>query len=824
MSSKKIRTGHLSLDPYENAIVVNYEVEITDHSTGQTETTQKETKVRLKTIKVDTNLSKLAKDIVNKSKYISEKKLPLVSQLVYDLQQRQFQDDDMDFDNKNEMEAPTMDKIDEYMEMLYGGEDEVAEKIKGCTQILQLCKFVGNLEVLIQNMQLMSALSRVLNDDYKRSMELSYKLCSIFLALSNFMEMHTILSNYRVGAMTMKVVELELKRSLHREEERTRGSKENSEPGREGSNNKHTTNGATQLVEESPKDRALSRRQDRLLFVALHVLINLAEDVSVERKMVKRELVQMLSQLLNRRTPDTLLLILAFLKKLSIFEENKSLMCQPDVGMIYNLAAFLPTSHNQVTTSALRLLFNLSFSKECRQAMIAVGMIPKLVDMLKKAPFRAKTIRLLYHLSADATTCAIFANTDIVPIIMQLIINFPQKIIAKELAALAINVSLDPDCAEQFTEHRGISHLLSRVDEYGDVLLAKVIRNISQWTFGEQRKIAKIEEHVEMLKKDRIKQREIRNNIDNFSRREEGKNGDRGDEEDEDNGMIEMDLPKIPGYAQKRLWSSDIQNIIKMALDCDSHDLLVELLGILGNITNSDMPKGKNWGTMMTDYNLCNFVSKLLVPGMSQNDVVLETVILIGQFVHDEEGQMLIASSSLIRALHELWQDKGDDSEILLQLLAVFHKMLHWPDCREELLYSTEAISDICECVNKNHTATRYLAEKCLDRVMEHDRSETGELGELGAQVRRRRFLAHNREWIEEVVRDDVHSNHHHNHHHTGDRVYRHSSDDLLDDDDHDNNQHFVTGSGQKLQMNTSQLSSGVDDSGGSRDWEGWGN
>ena len=55
------------------------------------------------------------------------------------------------------------------------------------------------MEVLIQNMQLTSALSRVLADDYKRSMELSYNLCSIFLALSNFMEMHTILGNYRIG-------------------------------------------------------------------------------------------------------------------------------------------------------------------------------------------------------------------------------------------------------------------------------------------------------------------------------------------------------------------------------------------------------------------------------------------------------------------------------------------------------------------------------------------------------------------------------------------------------------------------------------------------
>jgi len=33
--SKKIRTGHLSLDPYEHAIVVEYEVTITDLDTGE---------------------------------------------------------------------------------------------------------------------------------------------------------------------------------------------------------------------------------------------------------------------------------------------------------------------------------------------------------------------------------------------------------------------------------------------------------------------------------------------------------------------------------------------------------------------------------------------------------------------------------------------------------------------------------------------------------------------------------------------------------------------------------------------------------------------
>ena len=174
---------------------------------------------------------------------------------------------------------------------------------------------MGNLEQLIQNMQLMSALSRVFADDFKRSSELSFNLCRIFLSFSNFMEMHSILSNYRVGALTMKVVELELKRTRHKAEERQKAAEDMVEVSK-----KHEM-----------KEAILARRQDKIIFVALHLLINLAEDVSVEKKMVKKNLVVMLTENLNRRTPDCLMLILTFLRKLSIFSENKTIMANSEV-------------------------------------------------------------------------------------------------------------------------------------------------------------------------------------------------------------------------------------------------------------------------------------------------------------------------------------------------------------------------------------------------------------------------------------------------------------------------------------------------------------
>jgi Kinesin-associated protein (KAP) len=78
-------------------------------------------------------------------------------------------------------------------------------KIQGTAQILSLCTQVSNLEHLVQDQTLMGALTRVLNEEYKKSVVLCYNIMRAFLAFSNFAEMHPILANFRVGNITMKV-------------------------------------------------------------------------------------------------------------------------------------------------------------------------------------------------------------------------------------------------------------------------------------------------------------------------------------------------------------------------------------------------------------------------------------------------------------------------------------------------------------------------------------------------------------------------------------------------------------------------------------------
>jgi len=50
-----------------------------------------------------------------------------------------------------------------------------------------------------------------LQEEYKKNVDLTFNILRIFLAFSNFIEMHSLMSNYRVGVLTMKAVELQVR-------------------------------------------------------------------------------------------------------------------------------------------------------------------------------------------------------------------------------------------------------------------------------------------------------------------------------------------------------------------------------------------------------------------------------------------------------------------------------------------------------------------------------------------------------------------------------------------------------------------------------------
>lgn len=65
-------------------------------------------------------------------------------------------------------------------------------------------------------------------------------------------------------------------------------------------------------------------KQDKLFYISLTILLNLAEDYQIEKKMKNRKIVTILVRMLERNDFHLLIVVLLFLRKLSIIAENKN--------------------------------------------------------------------------------------------------------------------------------------------------------------------------------------------------------------------------------------------------------------------------------------------------------------------------------------------------------------------------------------------------------------------------------------------------------------------------------------------------------------------
>lgn len=133
---------------------------------------------------------------------------------------------------------------------------------------------------------------------------------------------------------------------------------------------------------DNRKEDELVSKQDKLLRVSVNLLLNLAENTKIEEKMRKRNISRMVMQMLDRTSLDLVTLCLKFLKKLSVFKENKDDMV--DINIIESLGKVLNINRDDVQTAAYKLLYNLSFDARVRSQMVKQGLLPQFVSALSK--------------------------------------------------------------------------------------------------------------------------------------------------------------------------------------------------------------------------------------------------------------------------------------------------------------------------------------------------------------------------------------------------------------------------------------------------------
>ncbi|MEJ1270265.1 kinesin-associated protein 3 [Cricetulus griseus] len=195
---RKVKGGNIDVHPSEKALIVQYEVEATilgemgDPMLGERKECQKI--IRLKSLNANTDITSLARKVVEECKLIHPSKLNEVEQLLYYLQNRRDSlsgkekkeksskpKDPPPFEGMEIDEVANINDMDEYIELLY---EDIPDKVRGSALILQLARNPDNLEELLLNETALGALARVLREDWKQSVELATNIIYIFFCFS----------------------------------------------------------------------------------------------------------------------------------------------------------------------------------------------------------------------------------------------------------------------------------------------------------------------------------------------------------------------------------------------------------------------------------------------------------------------------------------------------------------------------------------------------------------------------------------------------------------------------------------------------------------
>lgn len=408
--------------------------------------------------------------------------------------------------------------IDDYVELLY---DDIPEKIKGSALILQLARNPDNLIELARNEALLSALSRVLREEWKRSIELSTNIVYTFFCFSTYNEFHPVIIQYKIGSLCMDVIDYELKR-YDQWKEKVEGKKQVVTPDKSelpksripepkrrpksgtwavadvnmqksrtlvSSYHEDLCSASDDFLSKSDEEqmkrklKTLSKRQEQLLRVAFYMLLNIADNIKVEEKMHKKDIVGLLIGAMERHSNiDLLILIVSFLQKLSIFIENKNSMASR--GIVEKLAPLMDSSNADLVNVTLKLLFNLTFDTKLRNKMIKLGLLPKFIQFTSDDKHINLAMKILYHLSMDDRVKLMFTQSDCVKLLTDmLLLNVGGEGAGAGttdvLLALCINLAWCERAAQQMAGEGRLRDLLARAFRHRNAMLMKLVRNLS---------------------------------------------------------------------------------------------------------------------------------------------------------------------------------------------------------------------------------------------------------------------------------------------------------------------------------------------------------
>eukprot|EP00747_Dinoflagellata_sp_TGD_P071740 gnl/TRDRNA2_/TRDRNA2_157177_c0_seq5.p1 gnl/TRDRNA2_/TRDRNA2_157177_c0~~gnl/TRDRNA2_/TRDRNA2_157177_c0_seq5.p1 ORF type:complete len:814 (-),score=140.75 gnl/TRDRNA2_/TRDRNA2_157177_c0_seq5:78-2519(-) len=721
MSTKKrIKPGRLEPSADGSSIVVHFVTEVThlseDGIPSKVEKIPDKREVSvakaLKGLRSLDDIPGLAQEIVDKCKYIPAKRVRDVEQVLQSMAESM---GTLEGDNLACVPVPsspsppatlrlgdvlpyaTYDNIDDYVDELY--EDKMELKARGSKCLLTLCTQVRHLDSLSKHSTLLGVLSRELRENAKRSYELAVAISGIFLCLSNFPQFHGALARNQCSDVTMRVVEYESRRRNVLQKELEESRQQLVAKGSQATSEDHA-----HVKKEERRFKLLLDRQDRLLHICHMTLRNLAEDVALERKISQQKVCHYLVQLLGRsRCEDLLLCILGFLQKLVVFRENKDQLAKSEEGLS-RLADLAGHQSVDVCLLALRVAYNISFDVRARSVLATqTSLFGPLTSAIQRPPVRQVALKLLYHISMDGPARANMVNRqpECIVMMMQMAVHSKKRAAEQDVAAILINFATDETVVASMVELEPMPPLIMRAIQHADPVLLKVVRNMVSHDSTRARLLQVMQEDTR--------------------------------------GM------------------SWLEELLHLGLSSDSPDVQLEVIGCFACL--DEVSPQVPWPDFC-EAGLLDLLHRLLMVGFSEDDIILECVMLTGILALDPESIAILATSKVISALPNILAEKHEDSEIVVQLLFTIRCLLRQEETREVVLQTTDIpdrVLDLYIDIGSQQAAAQAVqaaAEQTLDSIVRAE-SEIGRGTPWAERIKAFRFEKHNQEWCEALKRGD---------------------------------------------------------------------
>ncbi|CAD8131812.1 unnamed protein product [Paramecium pentaurelia] len=172
-------------------------------------------------------------------------------------------------------------------------------------------------------------------------------------------------------------------------------------------------------------------------------------------------------------------------------------------------------------------------------------------------------------------------------------------------------------------------------------------------------------------------------------------------------------------------------------------DLKFEIIGIVSVIQLNE-----NWLKILTEP-FIEFLHNNLAIGMVDDDIVLETMMLVSQISSNAKAAEILFNNNILNALTLVFTEKVDDDEFIVQYLYCLHQFLFHKIGISLILAQDDILLQFIQQLNDKNQKVKQMSQEVLDILREYDQ-------ELCEKIKETKFCEYNQLWVEHINEQEM--------------------------------------------------------------------